>query len=68
MIDGLMLMVIAPDESLQSAVTTNCCSSPVDEYDTGLTANTPAMVKTSPFFSDVAPDAQPSLTRDDPVC
>ena len=38
--------VEAPE--LASAVTVNVCKRPVDCFDTGLTANTPSMVKISP--------------------
>ena len=65
---GLIGMLISPDVSDTSAVTTNCWSCPVEAYDTGLTWNTPATVKMSPFLSEVAPEAHPSTTSVEPVC
>src|SRR5690348_8070611 len=58
----------APSEDV-SAVTTNCASEPVEASVNGFTANTPAMVNTSPFFRrEAAAAVQPSVTRLAPDC
>src|SRR3990167_3181031 len=58
---------MSPVTSTVSAVIVNCCSRPLDWYDSRLIEFTPAMVKRSPFLSDVAPDAQPFVLRLEPV-
>src|SRR5215831_6781627 len=68
MIDGeIGRDAMLPDESDVSAVTTNCWRRPTEEYDSGLTAFTPAIVRMSPRFRFVAPDAQPEVFSVEPV-
>src|SRR6185503_1753601 len=59
---GIVALPLASEETC--AVTRNDCSTPVDCLVSGLTENTPPIVKVSPWFRRTAAAAvQPSVTR-----